>query len=74
MSIEIKNISLDVIKKLVKENTNDYDLGEAVRKLYNEIAAVERREKNDSQLRHEQKVFRVVDDAGCDVETGKFLG
>jgi hypothetical protein len=59
MSIEIKNISLDVIKKLVKENTNDYDLGEAVRKLYNEIVTID---------------APIVDDAGCDVETGKFLG
>ncbi len=59
------------IEKLVKEHPNNYSLGEAVRALY---WADQRREKNDSQLRHEQKVFRVVDDAGCDVETGKFLG
>jgi hypothetical protein len=65
------------IEKLVKDHPNNYSLGEAVRALYwadQHSKAVERREKNDSQLRHEQKVFRVVDDAGCDVETGKFLG
>ena len=59
------------IEKLVKEHPNNYSLGEAVRALY---WADQRRAENDSQLRHEQKVFRVVDDAGCDVETGKFLG
>ena len=57
MSTKITNVSLDVIEKLVKENSNDYDLGEAVRKLYNEIMN-----------------FPIVDDAGCDIKTGKFLG
>lgn len=61
------------IEKLVKDHPNNYTLGEAVRALY-WAEHNQRREKNDSQLRHEQKVFRVVDDAGCDVETGKFLG
>ena len=50
-------IEFTVIEKLVKENTNDYDLGEAVRKLYNEITNMP-----------------IVDDAGCDIKTGKCLG
>lgn len=50
-------IDFKVIEKLVKENTNDYDLGEEVRKLYNKLADMP-----------------IVDDAGCDIKTGKFLG
>ena len=57
MSTKITNVSLDVIEKLVKENSNDYDLGEAVRKLYHQIMD-----------------FPIVDDAGCDIRTGKYLG
>lgn len=57
MNTKIHSVSLEVIEKLVKENTNDYDLGEAVRELYNKIV--------DGPI---------VDDAGCDIKTGKFLG
>lgn len=57
MSTKITSVGLDVIEKLVKENSNDYDLGEAVRKLYHQIMD-----------------FPIVDDAGCDIRTGKYLG
>jgi hypothetical protein len=57
MNTKIHSVSLEVIERLVKENTNDYDLGEAVRELYNKIV--------DGPI---------VDDAGCDIKTGKFLG
>ena len=32
-----KNISFELLKKLVKENPNNYSLGDAVRKLVNQI-------------------------------------
>lgn len=57
MSIKITNISFDVIEQLVKDNPNNYDLGEEVRKLYYKIMDMP-----------------IVDDAGCDIKTGKFLG
>tara|TARA_B100001057_G_scaffold403054_1_gene415198 strand:- start:292 stop:501 length:210 start_codon:yes stop_codon:yes gene_type:complete len=63
----------DIIPNLVETKPNNYDLGEEVRRAYWSMKE-ERRTKNDAQLEHEKKVFRVVDDAGCDVETGKFLG
>lgn len=63
----------DLIPHLVETKPNNYDLGEAVRQVYWTMKD-ERRTKNDAQLEHEKKVFRVVDDAGCDVATGKFLG
>ena len=35
--MEEKNINFEVLKKLVKENPNNYSLGEAVRKLVNQV-------------------------------------
>jgi hypothetical protein len=46
-----KNISFELLKKLVRENPNNYSLGEAVRKLVNQIENEKQTEsprKNDN--------------------------